>query len=442
MAEIAYIRPDSPAEKAGLKSGDKIISINNEKLRDYIDYLFLSLNEELDIKYLDLNDDKIKSVKIKLINEDAGIRFSDIVFDGLKKCKNKCIFCFVDQQPSGSRETLIKKDDDYRFSFLQGSFITLTNLNDYEFERIKQEKLSPLYISVHATEPELRKKLMCNPRAGKIIKDLKELAEAGIHFHLQLVLIPGINDGIHLEKSLKDLIKLGEAVESIGIVPVGLTGHRDNLPDLDSYNKDSALEVIEITNKWQNKLLNKKDYNHIYLSDEFYLLANKKIPDRDHYNEFSQLENGIGMTRLELDRYNEVKDNYVGKEITINKNLTIVTSELGWMALENFWKDISSLSEKINIKIIENKYLGGGVTVTGLLAAEDIIYGLSDEKNNGILILPDIIFNDDGLTLDDYNIYDLNKILNYDKICKAEDLEDILEVIYHGKTDCCYSWKS
>ncbi|MFW5789687.1 MAG: DUF512 domain-containing protein [Bacillota bacterium] len=442
MAEIAYIRPDSPAEKAGLKSGDKIISINNEKLRDYIDYLFLALNEELNIKYLDSKDDKIKSVKIKLINEDAGIRFSDIVFDGLKKCKNKCIFCFVDQQPSGSRETLIKKDDDYRFSFLQGSFITLTNLNDYEFERIKQEKLSPLYISVHATEPELRKKLMCNPRAGKIIKDLKELAEAGIHFHLQLVLIPGINDGIHLEKSLKDLIKLGEAVESIGIVPVGLTGHRDNLPDLDSYNKDSALEVIEITNKWQNKLLNKKDYNHIYLSDEFYLLANKKIPDRDHYNEFSQLENGIGMTRLELDRYNEVKDNYVGKEITINKNLTIVTSELGWMALENFWKDISSLSEKINIKIIENKYLGGGVTVTGLLAAEDIIYGLSDEKNNGILILPDIIFNDDGLTLDDYNIYDLNKILNYDKICKAEDLEDILEVIYHGKTDCCYSWKS
>ncbi|MFW6382025.1 MAG: DUF512 domain-containing protein [Bacillota bacterium] len=442
MAEIAYIRPDSPAEKAGLKSGDKIISINNEKLRDYIDYLFLSLNEELDIKYLDSKDDKIKSVKIKLINEDAGIRFSDIVFDGLKKCKNKCIFCFVDQQPSGSRETLIKKDDDYRFSFLQGSFITLTNLNDYEFERIKQEKLSPIYISVHATEPELRKKLMCNPKAGKVMKDLKELAEAGIHFHLQLVLIPGINDGIHLEKSLKDLIELGEAVESIGIVPVGLTGHRENLPDLDSYNKDSALEVIEITNKWQNKLLNKKDYNHIYLSDEFYLIADKKIPDRDHYNEFSQLENGIGMTRLELDRYNEVKDNYVDKEIAITKNLTIVTSELGWMALESFWKDISSLSEKINIKIIENKYLGGGVTVTGLLAAEDIIYDLSDEKNNGILILPDIIFNDDGLTLDDYNIYDLNKILNYDKICKAEDLEDILEVIYHGKTDCCYSWKS
>ncbi|MFN2363919.1 MAG: DUF512 domain-containing protein, partial [Halarsenatibacteraceae bacterium] len=387
-------------------------------------------------------DEKIKNVKIKLTNEDPGVGFSDIVFDGLKNCKNKCIFCFVDQQPSGSRETLVKKDDDYRFSFLHGSFITLTNLSDLEFERIKQEKLSPLYISVHATEPELREKLMCNPRAGKVIDDLKELSKAGIHFHLQLVLIPGINDGSHLDKSLEDLTELGEAVESIGIVPVGLTGHRENLPDLKSYDKESALEVIEIVNRWQKKLLAKKDYNYIYLSDEFYLIADKKIPEREYYNEFPQLENGIGMTRLKLDRYSEIKDDYRNKELSINKNLTIVTSELGWLALENFWEDINNLSEKINIKVIKSKYFGGGVTVTGLLAAEDIINDLSDKNNAGVLILPDIIFNDDGLTLDDYHINDLKKSLNYDKICKAEDLKDILEVIYNGTSDCCDSRKS
>jgi len=442
MAEIAYVRPDSPAEKAGLKSGDDIISINNEKLRDYIDYLFISLNEELYIEYLDSESNRIKNAKIKLVNEDAGIGFSDIVFDGLKNCQNKCIFCFVDQQPSGSRETLVKKDDDYRFSFLQGSFITLTNLNESEFERIKQEKLSPLYISVHATEPELRKKLMCNPRAGRIIDDLKELSKAGIHFHLQLVLIHGINDGRHLEKSLEDLTKIGEAVESIGIVPVGLTGHRENLPDLNSYDKESSLKVIEIVNRWQNELLEKKDYNYIYLSDEFYLIADKKIPEREYYNEFPQLENGIGMTRLELDNYNEIKESYINKELSINKNFTIVTSELGWLALKNFWKDLNELSDKINIKVIESKYFGGGVTVTGLLAAEDIIYGLSGENDTGVLILPDIIFNDDGLTLDDYHINDLKKSLNYDKICKAKDLKDIMEVIYNGATDCCDSRKS
>ncbi|MGM0413812.1 MAG: DUF512 domain-containing protein [Bacillota bacterium] len=439
MAEIAYIRPDSPADKAGLKSGDDIISINNEKLRDYIDYLFLSLNEELNIKYKDSKDNKIKNVKIELINEDSGIGFSDIVFDGLKNCKNKCIFCFVDQQPSGSRETLVKKDDDYRFSFLQGSFITLTNLSELEFERIKQEKLSPLYISVHATEPELRKKLMCNPRAGRIISDLQELSKAGIHFHLQLVLIPGINDGSHLEKSLEDLTDLGEAVESIGIVPVGLTGHRDNLPDLSSYDKEAAIKVIEIVSRWQNKLLNNQGHNYIYLSDEFYLIADEKIPDRYHYNEFPQLENGIGMTRLELDNYKDIKENYFNKEISKKENFTIITSELGWLALENFWEEISDLSNNINIEVIKSQYLGGGVTVTGLLAAEDIIYGLSEKNNNGILILPDIIFNNDGLTLDDYNIDDLKKSLDYDKIYRAKDLKEILEVIYDGTTDCCDS---
>ena len=440
MAEISYIRPDSPADNSALKIGDDIISINNEKLRDYIDYLFLSLNEELDIKYIDSVDNTEKKINLSLENEDSGIGFSDIVFDGLKNCKNKCIFCFVDQQPSGSRETLVKKDDDYRFSFLHGSFITLTNLKDFEMERIKREKLSPLYISVHATESELREKLMCNPRAGRIMEDLKELAEAGIHFHLQLVLIPGINDGKHLEKSLEDLTGLGETIESIGIVPVGLTKHRYNLPDLNSYDKESAKDVIEIVNRWQNKLLKETGFNYLYLSDEFYLLADKKIPDSEHYNEYPQLENGIGMTRLELDNYEDIQKSFENNDLSLNDSTTIVTSELGWLALKEFWEDINELSININIEVIENKYLGGGVTVTGLLAAEDIIYGLSGKDNNGILVLPEIIFNDDGLTLDDYNIEDLKRELNYDEICKIDELRKIMEVIYNGTTDCCDCW--
>lgn len=211
------------------------------------------------------------------------------------------------------------------------------------------------------------------------------------------------------------------------------------MPELNSYDKESAEEVINIAGKWQKKLIDQEGYNYIYLSDEFYLISDKNIPEKDHYNEFPQLENGIGMTRLELDNYKEIKDIYDNRDLEINEEITIITSELGWLALKSFWKEINSLSENIKVEVIKNKYLGGGVTVTGLLAAEDIFYGLSDDGNSGILILPDIIFNDNGLTLDDYGIKDFKNTLDYDRICKASEIKEILEVIFDGTTDCCNS---
>ncbi|MGM0420525.1 MAG: DUF512 domain-containing protein [Bacillota bacterium] len=435
MAEITNVKSGSPAERAGLKVGDDILTINDKNLRDYIDYLYSSLQDELVLEYIDAETGEKKKKKISLNNEELGLDFSKIVFDHLKKCKNKCIFCFVDQQPKNSRPSLTVKDDDYRFSFLQGSFITLTNLSNTEKQRIIKEKLSPLYISVHATEPELRVKLMGNPRAGEIMHDLRELAQGGISFHLQLVLIPEVNDGEHLARSLDDLLSLGEAVESIGIVPVGLTGYRENLLDLKSYDKTSAQKIIEQVKDRQKNLDQGWRGNYIFLADEFYLLADQEPPKYEDYAEFPQLENGIGLTRLARDKYLEIKGDYKTETVHNDESVIIITSELGRKALCPVWLDLQE-EAKVEVLTAKSNYLGGEVTVTGLLAGQDIIELLKHSKyRKGKVILPGIIFNQDRLTLDNYSLKELKEELSEFEIKVCEDIIDLMEVIYHGETN-------
>ncbi len=427
MVEISGVQEGSIADEMGLSTGDKLKAIDGQPINDYIDYQY-GIAADLFVLTIEKKDGQLWELDITMYpNENLGILIDGIIYDQLKNCTNNCIFCFVKQQPEGMRETLCLKDDDYRFSFLQGSFITLTNLSKSEIERIIRLNLSPLYISVHTTNPSLRIKMMKNPKAAKIMEQLSLLAENGIGFHTQIVLCPGYNDGDELDKTINDLISLHPQLLSIGIVPVGLTDFRDNLSHLDRYDNKSAEVVIGQISTWQQRLKNKFDENFLYLSDEFYFLAEREIPEYSHYNDFSQIENGIGLTRL---FYNEFSRLNLPKKIN-NKNVGVITGVLGSKAL----KPVIEILKKINnltistIPIINN-FFGKSVTVTGLLTGEDIIETLKNYKNKPeIIILPGIIFNNNGNMLDNLTINDIKKEFPGIVFYLAENLKELLEVL-------------
>ncbi|MBM7623848.1 DUF512 domain-containing protein [Sporohalobacter salinus] len=404
--EITNVRPDSIADELGIKSQDKLLAINDQEIRDYIDYKFLSTDLYLELLIRKENGEEWLYEIEKDYDEDLGLEFSGIIYDRLKKCSNNCIFCFVDQSPSGLRETLNLKDDDYRFSFLQGSYITLTNLGEEGINRIKRFHLSPLYVSVHTTNPDLRVKMMCNKKAGDILPKLRELAEAGIEFHTQAVLCPGINDGNELERTIKDLIELTPAVRSLAIVPVGLTKFRNGLYSLRSFTSKEAKNVVEQVTEWQ-KRLKKKGENFIYLADEFYLLAERELPPAKAYNGFVQLENGVGLVRLFWQQFEEIKDE-LPISLSEKRGFTLITGELGVKVLKPVVKKLNEIENlNLDLLIVANEFFGRQVTVTGLLAGEDIINVIEDSKVADEIILPAVLLNDDNLFIDGLKLSDL-----------------------------------
>jgi len=430
MIEITNIKENSTADKLGIEAGDKIVSVNNKEIKDYIDYNYEVAEFSFELKLEKKNGETVNYNVQRKYDEKLGIEFADIVFDGLNKCKNKCIFCFVDQQPPDLRDTLNIKDDDYRFSFLQGSYITLTNLSDKDLKRIVKYNLSPLNISVHTTDPKLRKYMMKNPEAKNILNQLDYLSENNIDFNTQIVLCPDINDKEKLNESISDLSKYYPNILSLAIVPVGLTKYKND--KLRTYNKDEAINIINQVKNWQEKIKEIFGENFIYLSDEFYLLADKKIPDYEHYNDFPQLENGVGLTRLFRDNYYNIKDEYIDN---INKRekeevYYLLTSVLGEKAIRPIIEDIKDSLNNININIeaIENNFFGETVTVTGLLTAQDIERKISsvDDRN---IILPGIILNDDNMFIDEVHIEDFKQKFNDKKIYICNNIKDILEVL-------------
>jgi len=430
MIEITNIKENSTADKLGIEAGDKIVSVNNKEIKDYIDYNYEVAEFSFELKLEKKNGETVNYNVQRKYDEKLGIEFADIVFDGLNKCKNKCIFCFVDQQPPDLRDTLNIKDDDYRFSFLQGSYITLTNLSDKDLKRIVKYNLSPLNISVHTTDPKLRKYMMKNPEAKNILNQLDYLSENNIDFNTQIVLCPDINDKEKLNESISDLSKYYPNILSLAIVPVGLTKYKND--KLRTYNKDEAINIINQVKNWQEKIKEIFGENFIYLSDEFYLLADKEIPDYGHYNDFPQLENGVGLTRLFRDNYYNIKDEYIDN---INKRekeevYYLLTSVLGEKAIRPIIEDIKdSLNNiNINIEVIENNFFGETVTVTGLLTAQDIERKISsvDDRN---IILPGIILNDDNMFIDEVHIEDFKQKFNDKKIYICNNIKDILEVL-------------
>lgn len=406
-AIVSKIEEKSIAQELEIKPGDEILSIDEQKLSDLIDYKFLCKSEFLTIE-LKRTDGEIEIIEIeKDFDEDLGIVFESAVFDKIKPCLNKCIFCFVDQQPKGLRDTLYIKDDDYRLSYLQGTYITLTNLAKKDKKRIEMLGLGPFYLSVHTTNPELRIQMLKNPNAGKILEHLKWLKKNHIPVHLQIVLCPKYNDGEELRRTLSDLEKFKNIILSIAIVPVGITKFRKD-EKLYPVTKKIAQETIEIADEFNKKC--KKPV--IACSDEFFLLAQKPIPDKKYYGNFSQLEDGVGSVRLLLDDFKKYKK-VLPKKLKKPLNLLFATSKLAKPALDEIAYELNKIKNlNAHVVAVESTYWGKNITVAGLITSEDLIKTISTYKPislstyQPVTIIPSVMLRPfthdflDGKTLD------------------------------------------
>ncbi len=394
---IDSILRGSLAAQEGLQANDIIISINKNPINDFLDLQFFGAEESLLIEYRNSE----KATKKIFIHQDFEKSLGIIpIPHKCRTCINDCIFCFIDQMPSYLRKSLYLKDDDYRLSFIYGNFITLTNLAQKDIERIIAQKLSPLYISVHTTNPNLHKKLMRYKIDFNILEQLKFLRKNGIELHTQIVIIPGWNDGNEMINTLQDLTSLD--VLSIGIVPVGLTKFRNSLQKIQTVNSKLAKQIIKIS----------RIFPKTYCSDEIYILANQKIPPEDFYDDYPQLENGIGMIRLLLENWKKNKKRFIKEIQKINNKLVFITGKLAYEYFIGIAKEINSiLPNKTRVKSITNFFLGESVTVTGLLSAKDILEQI-DLRQNEIAVISSNIFNTDGFTLDDIHKNELKTKLN------------------------------
>lgn len=371
-AIVSSVFDGSIAAELGIESGDEILSIDEFKMQDMIDYNFMCKSELLTLEIKKINGE-IEVIELeKDYDEDLGIVFESAVFDRIKPCLNHCIFCFVDQQPKGLRNTLYVKDDDYRLSYLQGTYITLTNLKDEDKERIKRLHLGPFYVSVHTTNPELRVKMLKNPNAGKALENLKWFRKNGIPFHAQIVLCPGINDGKELERTLSDLAELKNTVLSVAIVPVGITQFRKE--KLKRVDKECALKTLEIAS----------NYKRVCCSDEFFLLAGKKIPPAKYYGNFCQLDDGVGSIRALLEDF---KSQNLPKIISKPYKLIFATSYAAEYPMKEIAKKLNKV-ENLSVEVlpVKSEYWGENITVAGLITSDDLIRTIKDVTCDKVVI--------------------------------------------------------
>ncbi len=372
-AIVNKVLKGSIAEELEIETGDEIVSIDDTFMQDMIDYNFMTKSDFLTIE-VKKNNGEIEVIEIeKDFDEDLGIVFESAIFDRIKPCLNKCIFCFVDQQPKGLRSTLYIKDDDYRLSFLQGTYITLTNLTEKDKERIKRMRLGPFYVSVHTTNPDLRVKMLRNPNAARVMDNLQWFRKNKIPFHAQIVLCPGYNDGAELEKTLKDLASLKNTVLSVAVVPVGVTQFRtENLVQVD---EKVAKETISIASK----------YKRVCLSDEFFLLAGEKIPPSAYYGNFSQLEDGVGALRMLLDDYKGLK---LPKSLKKPSRYIFAASYAAKNAIEFIAKDLNNKIKNLEIIVapVKSEYWGRNITVAGLITSEDLIKTVKNIEAEAVVI--------------------------------------------------------
>lgn len=369
-AKILNILPGSIAELHGLKPGNSLLAIDNKAIKDLLDYQFAIFDAEQLSILVEKDDDKPETIIInKPADDDLGIIFELGVFDKIKPCNNKCIFCFVDQQPPGLRDSLYIKDDDYRLSYLQGTYITLTNLTKEDIKRIEDLRLGPLYVSVHTTNPELRVKMLNNPKAGKILEQLKWLETLDIPVHAQIVVCANFNDGKELEQTLNDLNKM-ENIETVAIVPVGITKYRRRAL-LKPFTKQLALETLEII----NNINKEKEYTFAFPSDEIFMLADKEIPSEEYYEGFNQLEDGVGLARLTIDQFNTIE---LPQSLPKKKHIGVITASLAHKILKPIFVKINDIEDlRLDIIEIKNNYWGKHITICGLIAGTDIISQLS-----------------------------------------------------------------
>jgi len=413
-AKISRVLPDSIAEEIGFEPGDAIVSINQTRPRDLIDYRFLCSDEYLELEVLDAAGETHQIEIEKDYDDDLGLEFETALFDGLIQCNNRCPFCFIDQQPPGKRESLYYKDDDYRLSFLYGSYLTLTNLTDKEWQRIEQMRLSPLYVSVHATEPEIRTRLLKNQRAGLIMSQFEWFQARRLQIHAQVVVCPGINDGENLTRTLLDLASFhqGEipAVASAAVVPVGLTRFRPPEDELIPVSQDKALEVIQQVQQLQAKFKQQFGSNFAWLADEWFLIARQDIPPASHYEDYPQIGNGVGSIRLFLKQFQATAQQMLPQAINPPRRFTWVVGNAVEQAFQPLVNQLNAVEGlEINLIALNSKYWGQEITVTGLLTGQDLLTSLSGKELGDGILLPSLMLkHDDTKFLDDLTVADVS----------------------------------
>lgn len=409
---IKDVLPGSIAEELEISAGDKLLVINDQEIEDVFDYHFLA-NEEYLTVLIEKPDGEQWELEIeKEYEEDLGIEFEQGLMDEYRSCRNKCIFCFIDQMPKDMRETLYFKDDDSRLSFLQGNYVTLTNMSDHDIDRIVRYHLEPINVSFQTTNPELRCKMLHNRFAGEALKKVDRLYEGGITMNGQIVLCKGINDGEELERSIRDLMKYAPQLQSVSVVPVGLSKYRDGLYPLLPFTKEDAKEVLHIIHKWQKKAYEEFGIHFIHGGDEWYILAEEELPEEERYDGYLQLENGVGMLRLLMNEFEEGYESLNGDER--DREVSIATGFLAYPYIQRMADRIMEKypKSKLHVYGIRNDFFGELITVSGLITGQDLIGQLKGKALGEKLLLPcNMLRIEEQDFLDDVTLQDVKDAL-------------------------------
>ena len=418
---ISYVEPGSIAEELEVEAGDILVSIDECEIEDIFDYRFLIQDEEIVVTIRKPDGEEWDLEIEKDADEDLGLVFEQGLMDEYKSCHNKCVFCFIDQMPPGMRETLYFKDDDSRLSFLQGNYVTLTNMSEHDIDRIIRYRLEPINVSVHTTNPELRCKMLNNRFAGEALLKLKRLFDAQILMNGQIVLCQGLNDKNELRRTLEDLLEFAPIMQSVSVVPVGLTKYRDNLYPLELISKENAQQTIDIIEEIQKKALKRHGIYFAHASDELYILAGRNFPKEECYDGYVQLENGVGMLRILINEYEEeylrIKELIDSGSIDINrinKSISMATGKLAAPYIKEGVSKILSLLPQAtaNIYEIRNDFFGEDITVAGLVTGQDLIKQLSDKELGETLLIPECMLRaNERVFLDDVTVDDVEKAL-------------------------------
>ena len=410
--KISAVTPGSIADELEIRAGDVLVSVNGQTPEDVFDYRYLINEEELLVLIRKPDGEEWELDIEKEYEDDLGIEFENGLMDEYRSCRNKCIFCFIDQLPKGMRQTLYFKDDDSRLSFLQGNYLTLTNMSDHDIDRIIMYRLSPINISFHTTNPDLRCRMLNNRFAGEALEKVRRLKEAGIVMNGQIVLCRGVNDGEELERSLRDLTGYLPELQSVSVVPVGLTGYRDGLYPLQPFEAEDALRVLDCIRSWQEKCMREYGTHFVHAGDEWYLMAGLPVPPEETYDGYLQLENGVGMVRL-LEE--EVRQTLAGMQGDgRERSVTIATGVLAAPILEGHAEKVREKFPRVKIRVapVENRFLGGRITVAGLLTGRDLAEQLEGtDLGDRLLLTEHMLKSGEPVFLDDMTVDGLEKTL-------------------------------
>ncbi|HET6369771.1 MAG TPA: DUF512 domain-containing protein [Nitrospiria bacterium] len=427
--QVIDVADGSIAEAVGISRGDRIASINGREIKDVIDYRYFSTEERLLVEVIKDNGEVWEVDLEKEADEEIGLDFDPM---RIRQCPNKCFFCFVDQNPLGQRSELYIRDEDYRFSFLFGNYITLTNLTKRDKARIFEQRLSPLYVSVHTTDPELRKFMLGNPKARPVLDEIREMVDHGITLHAQIVLCPGVNDGKYLIQSIEDLVPFygteGGGIGSLAVVPVGLTGRREKLYPIEEVTQAYARGIIETLGPWRERLKRDLGYPFVFGSDELYIKADLPFPPLSDYCDLPQLENGVGMVRLFMEEMRK-GIRFLPKRLSVPKILTLVTGVSFFPYLQKALTMVRVSGLTVRPVAVQNDCFGHSVTVTGLLTGRDIVAQLKGHPLGNLIVIPNVALNDRGVFLDDSTPHEVEKNLGIPTVMVEHDAQGLLNLL-------------